>query len=140
MPSLFVAGILFAVLGMTDGAPLSTGAPTASEPSAGPMLPDLASPQLARLPRGTQPPQNEKMPGQTVTAALTHPFTLEYVLHWLFDHLPKLVMILLGSLALQMLLKGGGRQIAQIMSRGGSRGTQRERENRAVTLVAVFRN
>lgn len=73
-------------------------------------------------------------------AAMRNPFEPEALLQWLLDHAPKLFTILLGTLALHGIMKLFCKQIAQIMARTGSRGTQHERENRALTLVGVFRN
>jgi small conductance mechanosensitive channel len=143
MPSTLALGILWAALGLTD---LGTPPPIAPafSPIASPNLSPsatgpLATPRMANLPRSVRT-SDKPAQAQIATAAVDNPFTLKFVVHWLFEHAPKLLAILLGTCALHMSVKLGGRQITQIMSRTGSRGTQRERENRAVTLVAVFRN
>ena len=141
MLTLFAPGVLCALLAWTDVETLPMPGPATLAPATTQVAPSLAAPRLASLPHG-----NEASSLQTAAvhagpaAGFENPFTLKYLVHWLFDHAPKLAMILLGSLALHTLLRFGCRQIAQVMSLGGSRGTQRERENRAVTLVAVFRN
>jgi small conductance mechanosensitive channel len=71
---------------------------------------------------------------------MRNPFEPEALLQWVFDHAPKLFTILLGTLALHAVMRVFCKHIAQIMARTGSRGTQHERENRALTLVSVFRN
>ena len=71
---------------------------------------------------------------------LQNPFTPTNLLQWFLDHGPKLLTILAGTLFLSLLVKLSGRQIAQVVARTGSRGTAHDRQNRAVTLVGVFRN
>ncbi|MGD9719615.1 MAG: mechanosensitive ion channel domain-containing protein [Pirellulales bacterium] len=71
---------------------------------------------------------------------LQNPFTPTNLVQWSLDHGPKLLTILIGTLMLSLVVKLSGRQIAQIVARGGSRGTAKDRENRAITLVGVFRN
>ena len=73
-------------------------------------------------------------------ANLQNPFTPNNLVQWALDHGPKLLTILLATLALSLMVKLCGRQIAQAVARSGSRGTAHDRENRALTLVSVFRN
>jgi small conductance mechanosensitive channel len=81
-------------------------------------------------------PANE---AQALTAAFKNPFTFDQLLQWLADHGPKLVTILIGTLVLYAVVKVVVRHLAQFVARTGTRGTLHERENRAVTLVGVFR-
>jgi small conductance mechanosensitive channel len=77
---------------------------------------------------------------QQAVREMQNPFTLRNITQWLLDHGPKLAAILLGTLAIYLAIKLVGRQLAGIMARAGRRGTAHERENRAVTLMSVFRN
>jgi hypothetical protein len=82
----------------------------------------------------------EAAAAQEKVVRLQNPFTLTNVTQWLLDHGPKLIAIMLGTLVLYLLVKLSGRHFARIVARSGTRGTLRERENRSVTLVGVFRN
>lgn len=73
-------------------------------------------------------------------AKLQNPFAPDNLVQWALDHGPKLLTILLATLALSLMVKLCGRQIAGAVARSGSRGTAHDRENRALTLVSVFRN
>lgn len=75
-----------------------------------------------------------------VSATISNPFAPDKLLQWVLDHGPKLLTIVLATMVLHVLMKFCCQQIAQIMARTGSRGTKHERENRALTLVSVFRN
>lgn len=101
----------------------------------------LVGPRLASLPQGT-PASAAGATNAThaSSSAVENPFTLQVVVQWLFDHAPKLFAILVGSCLLQMSVRVGCRQIVQIMAHHGHRGTHHDRENRALTLVSVFRN
>jgi small conductance mechanosensitive channel len=134
MPSILALGILWSVLGWIDVA-----TPASPWTVAGQAGQATVGPRLASLPHDTPAPDNA-VSTHASSASVENPFTLKFIVQWLFDHAPKLFAILLGTCLLHMSVRVGCRQIAQIMARGGSRGTQRERENRAVTLVAVFRN
>ncbi|MEX2113119.1 MAG: mechanosensitive ion channel family protein [Pirellulales bacterium] len=69
-----------------------------------------------------------------------NPFSLANVLKWLADHGPKLLTILIGLLLLSYAVRVSSRQLAKAVARTSSRGTAIDRENRAITLVGVFRN
>ncbi len=71
---------------------------------------------------------------------LQNPFSLKNIAQWFLDHGPKLLAILLGALGLYLAVKLSGRHLVKVVARGGHRGTIRERENRALTLVGVFQN
>ena len=73
-------------------------------------------------------------------AEVANPFTLANILSWLLHHGPKILIIILGTVVLQYLVKFFSQRIADLMSRHHFRGTLRERKNRADTLVGVFRN
>ncbi len=71
---------------------------------------------------------------------LINPFSLKNIMQWFLDHGPKLLAILIGALILYLTVKLSGRHLVKVVARGGHRGTVRERENRALTLVGVFQN
>jgi hypothetical protein len=139
MLSTLAVGILWGALGWIDA---TTVAPPAGFSSTAVQMPAMPTP-ATQLPAAHAP----AIAAHTQLAmhgplATTHenPFNVKNLIQWLFDHATKLITILIATAGLHWVLKVGCRQIAQIMARGGSRGTQRERENRAVTLVGVFRN
>ena len=73
---------------------------------------------------------------------LQNPFAPRNVLLWLFEHGPKILVVLLAMLVLQWLTKQFSHRFVQVMARAGHRGTgtSEEREARANTLVGVFHN
>jgi small conductance mechanosensitive channel len=71
---------------------------------------------------------------------LQNPFTLGNMAQWLHDYGPKLLAILLGTLATYVAVRLSGRHLAKLVARTSTRGSLHERENRALTLVGVFRN
>jgi small conductance mechanosensitive channel len=84
--------------------------------------------------------QREAKKAEEKVAELKYPFTPQNLLQWLLDHGPKLGIIVLGMVFLYLLGKLFSRRIVKLMARSGARGTEEERENRASTLVGVFRN
>jgi small conductance mechanosensitive channel len=84
--------------------------------------------------------QVEAEAAEKAVAWLQNPFTPHNVLAWLFKHAPKLLLIVLGMLVMQRLVRLFSQRIVHVMSRTGERGSVEERENRAQTLVGVFRN
>ncbi len=128
MLSTFALPMVWFVLALTEvSAPAADAPAMALTPQA-----QFAPVRVAQLPKVAR--------ASLPVPSFDHPFTLDRIVQWLLNHVPKLFTILLATCVLHWLLRLGGRQIAQIIARGGSRGTQRERENRAVTLVGVFRN
>jgi small-conductance mechanosensitive channel len=73
-------------------------------------------------------------------AQLQNPFRPRNIVHWLFQHGPRLVLIALGMLLFSRLSRLFSRRLVVLMARGdtGKRGTRQDRENRAQTLVGVF--
>jgi small conductance mechanosensitive channel len=73
-------------------------------------------------------------------AQLQNPFRPRNVVHWLFQHGPRLVLIAIGMLVFHRLSRILSRRVVRIMSQAGTakRGTHQDRENRAQTLVGVF--
>jgi len=72
--------------------------------------------------------------------SLKNPFTFPNILQWLIDHGPHLLLVITGVLVLRWVVQMFSCRIVRLMVLSGGRGTQQERENRAQTLVAVFRN
>jgi small conductance mechanosensitive channel len=73
-------------------------------------------------------------------AALENPFAPRNMLRWLAEHAGKLLATLLGMTALYLLVRMGARRIICVMSAARKRHGGRESEDRAETLVGVFRN
>ncbi|HEY2892558.1 MAG TPA: mechanosensitive ion channel domain-containing protein, partial [Pirellulales bacterium] len=95
--------------------------------------------QIAVLRRAKQT-QEEALAAQVQVAKLQNPFAPNNLVQWGLNHGPKLLTITVAMLLLHLLVKLSGRHIIQIVARTVGRGSQRERENRAATLVDVFRN
>jgi small conductance mechanosensitive channel len=102
-------------------------------------LATLQDEQIAAL-RNVKQLTDEADAAQWRLDRLQNPFTPTNIIQWFLDHGPKLLTILICTLILSLLVKLSTRQIAQVVARSGSRGTARDRENRAITLVGVFRN
>lgn len=74
-------------------------------------------------------------------AQLQNPFRPRNIVHWLLHHGPRLLLIALGMFVFHRLSRAFSRRAVQIMSQGASkRGTHQDRENRAQTLVGVFKS
>ena len=71
---------------------------------------------------------------------LQNPFAPRNLLEWLLDHAPKILSILLAMAGLVSLSRMGENRLVDLMARRGIRGSVEDRENRAKTLVGVFRN
>ncbi len=73
-------------------------------------------------------------------------FSLATVWRWLVDHRPgpeqigRLIVTLLAILALYLAVKLSGRHLVKVVAQAPGRGSLRDRENRAITLVGVFQN
>ncbi len=77
---------------------------------------------------------------QAVVEKLKNPFTLRNLLQWLIDHGPRIVAIL-GFLALFVWLsRVCESRLVDLTAKRGRRGSRDERENRAKTLLGIFRN
>jgi len=73
-------------------------------------------------------------------ARMENPFAPRNVLAWLWERLPRLLIITLGMLVLYGTVRVFGQRAVQLMVRTGERGSEEDRQNRAQTLVGVFRN
>ncbi len=81
---------------------------------------------------------NQKQTGDRLTFA--------QMWEWAKNHGPttedilRIVGILVATLAVYVVIQRSGKHLVKVVARGGRRGSVRERENRAVTLVGVFQN
>jgi small conductance mechanosensitive channel len=74
-------------------------------------------------------------------AYLQNPFRPRNIVHWLLHHGPRLLLIGLGMFVFHRLSRAFSRRVVKLMSQGTSkRGTHQDRENRAQTLVGVFKS
>lgn len=71
---------------------------------------------------------------------LQNPFSLHNTMQWALDHLPKIGIILLAMLAIRWVTRVSSKRVISVMVMRSSRGTMQEREDRAKTLLSVFRN
>ncbi len=77
---------------------------------------------------------------QKTVDQLQNPFTPHNVLQWFLDHGPRLLVILLGMLLLHRLVILSSRRIVRLMTRSKRKAERLDEEDRADTLVGVFRN
>ncbi len=72
--------------------------------------------------------------------SLENPFHPDNLLRWLIDHGPRILGILLGAFLLIWITKVFERRLVKMLVGRKDHGSRVERENRASTLAAVFRN
>ena len=84
--------------------------------------------------------QKEVNDAEIAVARLQNPFSVTNMLQWLLDHGPRIAIIILAILLLRLSARVSSRRITALISQRGARGTIQEREDRAKTLVGVFRN
>ena len=77
---------------------------------------------------------------QAVVEKLKNPFTLRNLLQWLIDHGPRILAILLALALFMWLSRVCEARLVELTAKRGRRGSREERENRAKTLLGVFRN
>lgn len=70
---------------------------------------------------------------------LADPLSARNVTHWLATHGVNMVLITVGVVVLHLIVRQSSRRIVRLVSRNSRRGSDEERENRANTLVGVFR-
>jgi small-conductance mechanosensitive channel/predicted nucleic acid-binding Zn-ribbon protein len=102
-------------------------------------LAGLQDEQMAALREADQRKRESEAAAKAV-AQLQNPFTLHNIAQWFIDHGPKLVFIVLAMFVLYRLVNLFSQQIVRIVAQAGQRGTEEDSENRAQTLVGVFRN
>jgi moderate conductance mechanosensitive channel len=71
---------------------------------------------------------------------LQSPLAPHNVIAWLWGHVPTVVIVIAAMVLLQWLVRVASRRIVRWMIHHQFRGSQSDRENRADTLVGVFRN
>lgn len=74
------------------------------------------------------------------TRKVENPFSLENLVPWAMTHGIRIVGILAGMFVLLWLARVAEKRIVRFLAARGGPGTAGERENRAKTLVSVFRN
>jgi small-conductance mechanosensitive channel/predicted HicB family RNase H-like nuclease len=102
-------------------------------------LNDLQDEQIRAL-QEAEDRRQEADRAETTVHRLQNPFTLHNLLQWGLDHGPRMLLIVLSMLILQRLVGIMSRWIVNAMAHSSKRGTDHDRENRARTLVGVFRN
>lgn len=70
---------------------------------------------------------------------LQNPLSTRNVNKWLASHGINMILIAVGIVALHALTRMSSRQIVRLVARNSHRGSEEDRENRASTLVGVFR-
>src|SRR5579859_4157074 len=98
----------------------------------------LAAPALADPPADQGAAKSDG--ARQVLASPENPYALGNVVRWLQHHVPKILVILVGVVLAQFLIRRSSQRIVKLMTRQPSRGGLLERENRADTLAGVFRN
>lgn len=76
--------------------------------------------------------------GETLARAV-NPFSVRGFVRWVTDHGPNLFVILTVTAVLYLIVRLFSRQFVRAVTRTSHRGTEEDRENRASTLVGVFR-
>jgi len=71
---------------------------------------------------------------------LKNPFTPRNILQWLIDHGPRILFTLIATILLLWLSKVLEHRLVALLARHGVTGSLEDRENRARTLIGVFRN
>jgi len=70
---------------------------------------------------------------------LLNPTAPRNLLKWIIEKGPRLLLILLGMAVVHFTVRQFSRQIVRFITRNSARGSTEDRENRAHTLVGVFR-
>ncbi|MDB5310516.1 MAG: MscS Mechanosensitive ion channel [Gemmataceae bacterium] len=72
-------------------------------------------------------------------AGLLSPLAWRNMVRWAVRHGPNLLTILVGIVLLHLVIRQSSRHIVRLAARNANRGSPEDRENRANTLVGVFR-
>ena len=99
----------------------------------------LQAEQIAAL-REAEQKKREAMAADKKVAALENPFTLHKILQWFLNHGPRLLILLLGTVLLHRLVLLCTRRVVHLMTHHHRQHGRLDEENRAETLVGVFRN
>lgn len=84
--------------------------------------------------------RNDAERAQAVVEQLKNPFTARNLTQWLIDHGPRIATILMALALFMLLSRICERRLVELTAKRGRRGSREERENRAKTLLGVFRN
>ncbi len=84
--------------------------------------------------------QHEAAQAEEILSELSNPYALRNLLQWLLDHGPKIGIILISMLVLRLFAILSSQRFVMLIIERGARGTKQEREDRARTLMGVFRN
>jgi len=102
-------------------------------------LSELQSEELAAM-RAAEEKRTEAEKAREKVVSLQNPFAARNVLQWTINHGPRILLILLGMVAVVWIARLLERRVTDWMAHHGkARGTT-EDENRAKTLVGVFHN
>lgn len=84
--------------------------------------------------------QHEAAAAEQKVVQLQNPFTLQNMQNWLLHHGIRLVVIIVSMFLLRKFILLFSKQIVDFISQHHHRGSEKDRGNRAETLVGVFRN
>jgi small conductance mechanosensitive channel len=102
-------------------------------------LSGLQTEQIAAL-REAQAKTQDAAAAVMKVAELKNPYRLQNILQWLIDHGPRIVFTLIATVILLWLSKVLEHRLVALLARHGVTGSHEDRENRARTLIGVFRN
>ena len=102
-------------------------------------LTGLQTEQIAAL-REAQAKTQDAAAAVMKVAELKNPYRLQNILQWLIDHGPRIVFTLIATVILLWLSKVLEHRLVALLARHGVTGSHEDRENRARTLIGVFRN
>jgi len=102
-------------------------------------LADLQREELAAL-NDAKTKQREAVEAEEVVTELSNPYAIRNLLQWLLDHGPKIGLIVVAMLVLRLFAVLSSQRFVTSIIERGARGTKQEREDRARTLMGVFRN
>ncbi|MBI1913535.1 MAG: mechanosensitive ion channel, partial [Planctomycetes bacterium] len=101
---------------------------------------DRGQSKRAEAEKEAEKAEKEAERAEKKVAELQNPFTPHNVLQWFLDHGPRLLVILLGMLVLHRLVSLSSRRIVRLMTHSNRKAERLDEEDRAETLVGVFRN
>ncbi len=84
--------------------------------------------------------QHEAAAAEQKVVQLQNPFTLQNMQNWLLHHGIRIVVIIVSMFLLRKFILLFSKQIVDFISQHHHRGSEKDRGNRAQTLVGVFRN
>jgi small-conductance mechanosensitive channel len=102
-------------------------------------LDELLSDHLAATEKA-EAKRREAEAAKALLETVQNPFSPRNMLNWLVERGPRVLGLLLAMILCLWLARAGESRLVNLMTRRGGRGGVEERENRARTLVGVFRN